>query len=47
MPANTVKVARPSPWGNPYPVEEFGLELALALFENSLMGAWNPGLTNK
>ena len=29
-------VARPSRWGNPYPVEEYGLEQALALFEASV-----------
>jgi Domain of unknown function (DUF4326) len=44
MPPNTVKVARPSRWGNPYPVTVFGLELALKLFDNTMHGFWSPGL---
>jgi hypothetical protein len=44
MPANTVKVTRPGPWGNPYPNEVFGLQLALTLFRNSMQGVWSPGV---
>lgn len=44
MPPNTVKVARPAAWGNPYPVAVFGRDLAIALFRNSLQGFWSPGL---
>jgi len=32
MPPNTKSVARPHKWGNPYSVEEYGLDQALALF---------------
>ena len=42
MPPNTVKVTRPGVWGNPYRVEVFGLDLALALFENTMDGYWSP-----
>jgi hypothetical protein len=44
MPPNTVKCARPSRWGNPFPVKEFGLFLSLALFENAMRGFWSPSL---
>jgi hypothetical protein len=42
MPPNTVKVARPGLWGNPYPVAEFGRELALELFASTVRGVWRP-----
>ena len=42
LPANTVSVARPTRWGNPYDVREYGLELALRLFEDTTRGAWSP-----
>ena len=32
MPANCVYVGRPTRWGNPYPVEEFGREEAVRKF---------------
>jgi len=32
MPPGGVSVARPTRWGNPYPVEEYGLGEALRLF---------------
>lgn len=41
-PENTVGVARPSRWGNPFPVDEYGLDLSLALFRDALTGTWNP-----
>jgi hypothetical protein len=33
-----VNVARPSRWGNPYRIAEFGREQAIALFSRSLEG---------
>lgn len=36
-PTNTVVVARPSKWGNPYPVEQFGHELAIAGYHAALI----------
>lgn len=44
LPPNSVSVARPGPWGNPYRVEDFGIELALKLFENTVQGGWSPWL---
>jgi hypothetical protein len=44
MPPGTVKVSRPSAWGNPYRVEVFGRDLAIALFRNSVEGCWSPAL---
>ena len=46
-PENTVSVARPGRWGNPYPVEEYGLELSLTLFRNTARGTWNPSLLDQ
>lgn len=46
-PENTVGVTRPSRWGNPFPVSEYGLELSLALFRNTLRGAWKPSLLDQ
>lgn len=42
MPPNTVSVARPGRWGNPYRAEVFGRELAVRLFRDSLQGFWSP-----
>lgn len=44
MPARTKKVDRSTRWGNPYPVEVFGLARSLELFENTLHGIWKPSL---
>lgn len=41
IPANTVNCARPGRWGNPHPVQECGLEVSLALFENTARGIWS------
>jgi hypothetical protein len=46
-PPNTVSVARPSKWWDPFPVAEYGLELSLALFRNAISGSWNPGLLDQ
>lgn len=43
LPDKTLCVTRPSIWGNPYPVAEFG-ELALPLFRNTARGIWDPSL---
>ena len=32
MPPNTVYVGRPSRWGNPFTVEEYGAKMAVSLF---------------
>jgi hypothetical protein len=42
LPAKSV--TRPGPWGNPYGIERFGLDLSLALFNNTVHGIWNPML---
>ena len=44
MPPNTVSIARPGRWGNLYRVDVFGLQLALALYRNTLEGCWSPAL---
>lgn len=36
-PENTVSVARPSKWGNPYPVDQFGREHAVIGFRAALI----------
>ena len=42
MPPGAVSVARPTRWGNPYDVREYGLELAMRLFEDTARGCWLP-----
>ncbi len=42
MPANTVKVARPSRWGNPFTIEMWGREQAITLFRHTMAGGWSP-----
>ena len=37
MPPNTVYVGRPTKWGNPWTVIEFGAERAVALFEKMVI----------
>jgi hypothetical protein len=39
-----VNVARPSRWGNPYRVTEFGREKAVALFEQNLASSESVSL---
>jgi hypothetical protein len=41
MPANTVKVDRSTRWGNPFDVREYGHDLALRLFEDTLRGCFS------
>ena len=38
MPSNTVKVSRPSKWGNPYTVDEYGRQLAVDNYRRELLG---------
>jgi hypothetical protein len=42
MPANALKVDRTTRWGNPFDVREYGIELALRLFEDTARGCWLP-----
>ena len=44
MPENTVSVARPTVWGNPYSVERYGLDLCLEMFAETARGGWNPSI---
>ena len=37
MPENTVNVARPSKWGNPFTVPKYGRELAVESFRNMVI----------
>lgn len=43
-PEGAIVVARPSRWGNPFPVERFGRDLAIALFRETVQGGWTPRL---
>lgn len=38
MPENTVYVGRPTKWGNPFPLSEFGPHLAVRKFRLRLVG---------
>lgn len=43
MPVNTVSVARPGRWGNPYRMSEWlPLDLCLTLFGETVRGCWSP-----
>lgn len=43
MPANTVSVARPGLWGNPFYVSRWrDADSCVALFRDSVQGIWNP-----
>ena len=46
MPENTVSVARPGYYGNPYSVEVFGLPLAVDLYRNTVQGYWTSSLVD-
>ncbi len=37
MPENTIYVGRPTKWGNPYKVEDFGLDRSIELFRQNIM----------
>lgn len=43
LPDNTVSVARPHKWGNPYSVSEYGRNLALKNFQGRLFGLKSIG----
>src|SRR3546814_11137912 len=38
MPENTVSVARPTTWGNPYSIEEYGRKRAILTYRTDLEG---------
>lgn len=42
LPPNTVVVARPTRWGNPFAGERFGRERAIALYRAAVEGGWSP-----
>lgn len=42
-PDGAIVVSRPTKWGNPFTVEEHGLELSLSLYEDLVRGLWQPG----
>lgn len=44
---NAIVVARPSAWGNPFPVKVFGRETANALYAQALSGNWSPSLLDQ
>lgn len=39
MPPDAVYVGRPTKWGNPYRVDEYGREEAIAIFKHNLSDA--------
>jgi hypothetical protein len=41
MPPNAVKVDRTTKWGNPFDIREYGLELSLRLYEDTVRGVWS------
>lgn len=41
-PPNTVSVARPGRWGNPFAVEKWGRTKAVGLFRDMTSGGWSP-----
>ena len=43
-PTGAIVVARPTRWGNPYPIDEWGRDLAIRLFRETARGTWNPSL---
>lgn len=42
MPENTVSVARPGRWGNPFLVTRFGIVAAIDGFRMMMSGGWSP-----
>jgi hypothetical protein len=43
MPAGAKHCARPSRWGNPFPVDMLGRDLAIEMFEDLVNGIFSPG----
>lgn len=43
-PEDAISVARPSMWGNPFPIARWGREMAVALFRETASGMWRPRL---
>ena len=46
MPPDTVLVARPSRWGNPFSLAEHGRERSVALFRETLLARLAAGQTD-
>lgn len=42
LPPNTLSVARPGRWGNPFRVDLLGRERALGMFRDALQGFFSP-----
>lgn len=42
MPENTVSVARPGRWGNPYPVPLIERQIAVAMYRDLMSGFFSP-----
>lgn len=42
MPENTVSVARPGKWGNPFLVKDCGQDASIASFRNAMDGIFSP-----
>jgi len=43
MPDNTMSVARPGRWGNPFRPPYMPIEMAVELFRDTCKGFWSPG----
>lgn len=41
-PEGAIIVARPSLWGNPFKVADWGLDLSVALYRDLVHGIWSP-----
>ncbi len=44
MPDGAVYVGRPTRWGNPFNVDDWGVHMSIALFSDAAHGFWNPSL---
>lgn len=42
LPPGAVSVARPTRWGNPFEVSQFGQQLAVDLYSDVVHGLWDP-----
>lgn len=46
MPPNTIKVARPTRWGNPFRIEKYGRDMAVIRYRNWLSREIRKGAIN-
>ncbi len=44
MPGGAIYVGRPTVWGNPFPMDVYGRDVAVALYRMAAQGMWSPGL---